>query len=229
MFCSQRGAWLTSVDCLRSVILDTFEQLSLCSEAASELAIQALKNLIGLTKILLLPAWDEKEGEEEEEEEVVVTPGRLSLRFVCKRAVKLANQELVATPRNIVKRTLVFNFLAAVFLTDEAAGRLAADDNGNCDLLRLVLAPLQREISDPSANAELRAHCQEVVALLKARLPDELLSRELMAVQLRLTRVRGDRQVQKKQAVILHPAVAAKRKIQQNEAKRRAKKSRHKK
>ena len=228
MFCSQRGAWLTSVDCLRSVILDTFEQLSLCSEAASELAIQALKNLIGLTKILLLPAWDEKEGEEEEE---VATPGRLSLRFVCKRAVKLANQELVATPRNIVKRTLVFNFLAAVFLTDEAAGRLAAaaDDNGNCDLLRLVLVPLQREISDPSANAELRAHCQEVVALLKARLPDELLSRELMAVQLRLTRVRGDRQVQKKQAVILHPAVAAKRKIQQNEAKRRAKKSRHKK
>lgn len=208
------------MDILRSVILDTFEQLSLCTEATSELAIQAVKNLIGLTKILLLPAWEETAGDH-----------RLGLRFVCKRAVKVANQELVATPRTIVKRTLVFNFLAAVCLCDEAAGRLEAASNGDRenDLLRLILAPLQREISNAGADAELRTHCQEVVALLKTKLPDELLSRELMAAQAKLSRVRGDRAAQKKQAVILHPSVAAKRKIQQNEAKRRAKKARHKK
>ena len=164
-------------------------------------------------RILLLPDWDTAEP--------------VSLRFVCKRAVKLANQELVSTPRSIVKRTLVFNFLAAVCLAEEVTSQLTSSDDS--DILRLILAPLQREISSPSGNAELRAHCQEVVALLKTRLPDELMSREVMAVQLRLSRVRGDRQVQKKQAVILHPSVAAKRKIQQNETKRRAKKARQKK
>ena len=198
------------------MVLDTFEQLSLCTEATSELAIQAIKNLIGLTKILLLPSW-ETETEETD---------KLGLRFVTKRAVKMANQELVSTPRTIVKRTLVFNYLAAVCISGEAAGRLEAEDS---DILRLIVTSLQREISNPGGSAELRAHCQEVVGLLKARLPDQLFSRVLMEVQLRLSRVRGDRQVQKKQAVILHPAVAAKRKIQQNEAKRRAKKARHKK
>jgi hypothetical protein len=164
-------------------------------------------------RVLLLPDWDTEEP--------------VSLRFVCKRAVKLANQELVSAPRSIVKRTLVFNFLAAVCLSEEVTSQLTSSEDS--DILRLILAPLQREISSPSGNAELRAHCQEVVALLKARLPDELISREVMAVQLRLSRVRGDRQVQKKQAVILHPTVAAKRKIQQNETKRRAKKARQKK
>ncbi len=163
-------------------------------------------------RVLLLSDWDREEA--------------VSLRFVCKRAVKLANQELVSAPRSIVKRTLVFNFLAAVCLAEEVTSQLTGEDS---DILRLILAPLQREISNPSGNAELRAHCQEVVSLLKARLPDELISREVMAVQLRLSRVRGDRQVQKKQAVILHPTVAAKRKIQQNETKRRAKKARQKK
>jgi hypothetical protein len=164
-------------------------------------------------RVLLLPDWDTAEP--------------VGLRFVCKRAVKLANQELVSTPRSIVKRTLVFNFLAAVCLNEEVTSQLTSSDDS--DILRLILAPLQREISSPSGNAELRAHCQEVVALLKGRLPDELMSREVMAVQLRLSRFRGDRQVQKKQAVILHPTVAAKRKIQQNETKRRAKKARQKK
>ena len=167
-------------------------------------------------EILLLPSW-ETETEETD---------KLGLRFVTKRAVKMANQELVSTPRTIVKRTLVFNYLAAVCICGEAAGRLEAEDS---DILRLIVTSLQREISNPGGSAELRAHCQEVVGLLKARLPDQLFSRVLMEVQLRLSRVRGDRQVQKKQAVILHPAVAAKRKIQQNEAKRRAKKAMHKK
>jgi hypothetical protein len=38
------------VEVLRSVILDSFEQLNLCTETASELAVQAVKNLIALTR-----------------------------------------------------------------------------------------------------------------------------------------------------------------------------------
>jgi hypothetical protein len=213
------GAWLASTDCLRSLILDTFEQVSLCTEATSDLAIQAIKNLFGLTRLLLLPAWEEAAETEDDNNK------QLGLRFVIKRAVKLANQELVTSPRTIVQRTLMFNYLAAVCLSPEAADRLAADS----DILRLILKPLQREISNAGGSAELAAHCTEVVGLLKARLPDQLFSRVSMEVQLGLSRVRGERRAQKRQAVIRHPAVAAKRKIQQNEAKkRRAKKARHK-
>ena len=58
------------------------------------------------------------------------------------------------------------------------------------------------------------------------RVDDETFSRNLMEVQLDIARKRGERNAAKKQNLILHPNVAAKRKIQQAEAKKNAKKAR---
>ena len=44
---------------------------------------------------------------------------RLSLEFVLKRSIKISNHELVHNSREVVKRTLVFNYIAAVVMHSE--------------------------------------------------------------------------------------------------------------
>ena len=49
-----------------------------------------------------------------------------------------------------------------------------------------------------------------------------------MEIQMNLAKQKGERAVAKKQNLVLNPKLAAKRKIQQSEAKKRAKKAKHK-
>lgn len=75
-----------------------------------------------------------------------------TLTFICRRAAKLANHELVNTPRVVVGRTLVFSLFAAIVLSAEA-GVVRS-------ILPVMLKPLQREVSSASTNTELKNHCQ---------------------------------------------------------------------
>ena len=117
-----------------------------------------------------------------------------------------------------MRRTLIFNFIAAVCLNSDSA-----EIEG---VLRLIINPLQREISNAKANPELKTHCQEVLELIKSKVEDDIFSRTLLEAQLDINRKREERTATRKQNLILHPNVAAKRKIQQNEAKKSAKKAR---
>ena len=135
-----------------------------------------------------------------------------------KKAVKISNHELTSNPGVTVRRTLVFNYIAAVCLqaTEAQVGAL----------LRLILTPLQREISNQKGNAELRAHSTEVMELVKARADDATFHQVLVDTQLDLNRKRAERSETRKQNLLLNPQAAAKRKISQNEAKKSAKKAR---
>ena len=135
-----------------------------------------------------------------------------------KKAVKISNHELTSNPGVTVRRTLVFNYIAAVCL-QAAEAQVGA-------LLRLILTPLQREISNHKGNPELRAHSTEVMELVKSRADDATFHRVLVDTQLDLNRKRAERSEARKQNLLLNPQAAAKRKISQNEAKKNAKKAR---
>ena len=193
--------WLNDVDTLKSIILDCFEQLNLSDSATEDMSLQVVKNLVALTK-LIISRTDEK----------------LTLKYVMKKAVKISNNELISAPKNTVRRTLIFNYIAAVCL-QTSAGQVE-------ELLRVILPPLQREISSSNSNPELKSHTLEVLELVKTQVEDEVYTRTLLEIQMDITKKRGERSAARKQTIISHPNVAAKRKIQQNQAKKNAKKAR---
>jgi U3 small nucleolar RNA-associated protein 20 len=197
--------WLATAASLRSLMLDLLEQLGL-QEPEQELGTQVTKNLVALAKLLLLPGLQEVEGAQ-----------AISFHWLVKKAIKVANQELISTPKVTAKRTLVFSLVAACCL-EAAEGDVVA-------VLPLVLPPLHRQIASNSQDTELKGHCQEVLDLVKAKVDPDIFSKIYMEVQMNLAKRKGERSAQKKQNYILDPKLAAKRKIQQNEAKKKAKKA----
>ena len=200
------GAWLASPDILRSLLLDLLEQLGLATEAAGELPTQVLKNLVAVARATLVEGWAAVEGAEV-----------LSFPWLVRKAVKVANQELVNEPKVTARRTLVFSLVAAVCLE--------AGEEQVLEVLDTILPPLLRELANPHTDPELKSHSQEVVELLKSRVDVEVFSAKYLEVQLNLAKKKNERAAQKKQNYISDPKLAAKRKIQQNEAKKRAKKA----
>ena len=89
-------------------------------------------------------------------------------------------------------------------------------------VLGFVLPPLHREVGKDS---DLKSYCQEVLDLLKTKVDPELFDSKYIEVQRTLAKKKGERAAQKKQNLVLNPKLAAKRKIQQNEAKKKAKKA----
>jgi len=193
--------WLQDDEIFKSVTLDSFEQLNLANSVNEEISVQILKNLVALTKHVLERRTN-----------------NLSLRFLLKKAVKISNLELTTSPNITVKRTLIFNYIAAVFLN--------ANKGDVTEILKTVLPPLLREVSNAGGNTQLKKHSQEVLDLIKTQTDDEVFSRNVLEVQLEISNKRVDRTASRKQNLILNPAAAAKRKINQNEAKKRAKKAR---
>jgi len=193
--------WLASVEVVKGLILDLLEQLGLNLEDGSELGEQVIKNLVALARLLLLEGWKEVSQD-------------TTFQWMVKKVVKVANQELVSSPKVTVKRTLAFSWVAAACL--EASG-------AEVELvLGFVLPPLHREVSKDS---ELKSYCQEVLDLLKTKVDPELFDTKYIEVQRSLAKRKGERAAQKKQNLVLNPKLAAKRKIQQNEAKKKAKKA----
>jgi len=203
---------------LKSVILDSFEQLNLADNVTAELSVQVVKNLVALTKLAVICSTPSVCNDTN----LLPNNSQLSLKFLLKKCVRIANHELASTPTLTVRRTLIFNYMAAVCLQLPVE---ALDTN----LLKVIIPPLQREVSSGGSgeNSELRAHCQEVLELIKSRVGnDEVFTRTLLVVQLEISKRRGERAASRKQALIRHPHVAVKRRLQQNEAKRSAKKAR---
>jgi len=193
--------WLASVEVVKGLILDLLEQLGLNLEDGSELGEQVIKNLVALARLLLLEGWKEVSQD-------------TTFQWMVKKVVKVANQELVSSPKVTVKRTLAFSWVAAACL--EASG-------AEVELvLGFVLPPLHREVSKDS---DLKSYCQEVLDLLKTKVDPELFDTKYIEVQRSLAKRKGERAAQKKQNLVLNPKLAAKRKIQQNEAKKKAKKA----
>ena len=208
-------AWIQDAAALKSCVLDSFEQLSLAETVDGELSLQVVKNLVALTRLILSL---QEENLDLKDENLDHQDQKIDLCFALKRAVKLSNQELIHSPTSTVRRTLVFNYIAAVCLQ--------STEQQLQPVLKLILTPLQREVSNSKANPELKTHTQEVLDLIKTKMDDELFSKTLLEIQLDISKKRQERTANRKQNLILHPNVAAKRKIQQNEAKRSAKKAR---
>ena len=93
----------------------------------------------------------------------------------------------------------------------------------------IILPPLHRNLSTNNPDTNLKNHCQEVLDLIKSKVDDEEFSKVYMEIQMNLAKQKGERAAAKKQSLVLNPKLAAKRKIQQNEAKKRAKKAKYKK
>jgi len=204
------GGWLADIETLRTLILDSLEQLSLNKEPESELGTQVIKNLVALTKVTLLPGW--KELIEEKKEFV-------SFHWIMKKSIKVANQELISSPKIVAKRTLVFNLIAASCL-DTAQENIV-------NVLGIVLPPLHREISSNQPDPELKAHCQEVVDLIKSKVEEDTFSSIYMEIQMNMAKKKGERVAKQKQNLVLNPEVAAKRKIKQHENRKKAKKAKY--
>ena len=193
--------WIASVEVVKSLILDLLEQLGLNLEDGSELGEQVIKNLVALAKLLLLDGWKEVSQD-------------TTFQWLVKKVVKVANHELVSSPKVTVKRTLAFSWVAAACL-EASAEEVEV-------VLGLVLPPLHREVSKDS---DMKSYCQEVLDLLKTKVDPELFDTKYLEVQKSLAKRKGERAAQKKQNLVLNPKLAAKRKIQQNEAKKKAKKA----
>jgi len=203
--------WLGTIETLKSLVLDCLEQLSLNLDRESELGTQVVKNLVALVKVTLLDGWDDLLEKKD---------AKVSFAWVMKKSIKIANQELISTPKITSKRTLVFNLIAASCLGTSAENISKA--------LRIIIPPLHRNLSTNNPDTDLKTHCQEVLDLIKSKVDDEEFSKVYMEIQMNLAKQKGERAVAKKQNLVLNPKLAAKRKIQQSEAKKRAKKAKHK-
>jgi len=206
------SCWLGTLETYRSLVLDCLEQLGLNLDQESDLGTQVVKNLVALVKVTLLEGWDDLLEKRE---------AKVSFGWIMKKSVKIANQELISTPKISSKRTLVFNLIAASCL-DTSQENIEK-------VLKTILPPLHRNLSTNNPDTELKNHCQEVLDLIKSKVDDDTFSKVYMEIQMNLAKQKGERSVAKKQNMVLNPKLAAKRKIQQSEAKKRAKKAKFKK
>jgi len=185
--------WIHAEDTLRSLLLDSFEQLKLVEIVSAPMSVQLMKNLVAMTKLIKPP---------HENEEV-----DLSLEFVLKKAINISNRELVNEAKQVVKRTLVFNYIAAVFMNAERECLTQ-------EVLSMTITPLQRTVSNTAGDEGLRKHAQEVLNLIKTKfVDDEIFTKTLVEVQMTMQRKRNERTENRKRQLVLDPELAAKQKV----------------
>jgi len=210
MTASVDSGWLADIQTFKSLVLDCMEQLTLNLDQEAELGTQVVKNLVALVKVTLLDDWEEFLEKRE---------AKISFAWIMKKSVKVANQELISTPKVSIKRTLVFNLIAASCL-DTSQTNIEK-------VLKIILPPLHRNLSTNNPDSELKNHCQEVLDLIKSKVDDDTFSQVYMEIQMNLAKQKGERAASKKQNLVLNPKLAAKRKIQQSEARKKAKKAKY--
>ena len=201
-----KNVWIKDVGTVKSLVLDSIEQLSLVSESDNDLGTQIIKNLVALTRVTLVKNWETILDTSED---------KLTFAWIVRKCLKVANQELISSPNTTTKRVFVFNFVAACCLGTD---RIQVEN-----ILRIVLPPLHRAVSGQSGD--LKQHCQEVLDLIKSQVDEDKFSEVYLEIQMNLSKQKGERAQSKKQNLILNPEAAAKRKIKINESKKRAKKA----
>ena len=206
---NKESEWISSVATVKSLVLDSVEQLGLVTDADTELGTQIVKNLVALVRLSLVKGWESFQDTGDD---------RVAFGWILKKSLKVANQELISSPNISTKRRLVFNLVAAACLGTESS----QVEN----VLRTVLPPLHRAVT--GQNSELKQHCQEVLDLIKSQVVEERFSEVYLEIQLSLAKQKGERAQSKKQNYIRNPEAAAKRKIKLNESKKRAKKAKFK-
>ena len=203
---TSKSVWINNVGTVKALVLDSIEQLSLVKDADTELGTQIVKNIVALSKVTLVSDWESVLESSED---------KVTFKWIVKKCLKVANQELVSTPSITNKRVLVFNLVAAACL--------GSPKSSVEDVLRIVLPPLHRGVIGPVE--ELKQHCQDVIDLLKSQVDEGMFSEVYLEIQMKLSKQKGERAQSKKQNLILNPEAAAKRKIRINESKKRAKKA----
>jgi len=224
--------WLQQKSKLKAITLDTLEQLNMLDSGTSELGTQIVKNLVALTKLVTADETSSTNHQSEpeqtsksedlenmEEDQFIDIKDYITLKFVLRKAIRISNTEMVKNSKDFTRRTLVFNFLAAVFLH-------SPEYIQDGDMLQILMVPLVRAVSTGS-NTENKEHAQEVLNLIKTKTEDTKYNKALISIQDYLHNKRSDRNVQIKQNLIKDPEAAAKRKLQKKENKNLAKKAKY--
>jgi len=231
--------WLQKKSTLKAVTLDTVEQLNMLDSGTSDLGTQIVKNLIALTKLVTsaeVSSTNHQEESEEtstsehqedmeqpqDEEGFIDIKDYITLKFVLKKVIRVSNTEMVKNARDFTRRTLVFNYLAAVFLH-------SSEYIQEKEMLNILMLPIVRTVESPQTkiNTEIKDHAQEVLNLIKAKTDDTIYNKTLLNIQQYLSDKRGDRNLHIKQNYIKDPEAAAKRKLQKKENKNLSKKARY--
>jgi len=199
--------WFSDTEIFKSLVLDSMEQLSLNTERDSEIGTQIVKNLIALVRITLQENWTNIAEKHD---------SKVSFAWILKKSVKIANHELVSTPKLFGNRMFVFNLAAA--------SCLYAPQQEIENILRIILPPIHRNLSN-NTDQELTSHCQEILDMIRSKVNDDLFSQVYMEIQMNITKQKEERSASRKQNLIANPKLAAKRKIQQSRAKKSAKKA----
>ncbi|KAJ8314703.1 hypothetical protein KUTeg_006853 [Tegillarca granosa] len=206
-----------------------------CSQLQSQylnedLAGQVVKNIIFITKVAKCYHTSNKlENERKTENDREMEEGneessdgqdwrRLSLPWLSRKMIREANHEAISTPKQTIKRSSIFKWMAAVSL-DLGADILPT-------ILHILLPCLQREISDQTntQDSTLKNLAQEVVEILKRIVGVEVFTKVYNEVQKSRAVRKGDRKRQRALEAVSNPDIAARRKIKKNLAKQEAKK-----
>ncbi|KAF0294971.1 Small subunit processome component 20 [Amphibalanus amphitrite] len=151
----------------------------------------------------------------ESESSVTESESTLSLRWLTRRLRREVNAEVVKSPRITLRRCSVFKWMAAVAMSL---------DSQLAPFLHLLLPPLVREITDPSAPLELKTLATEVTDLMKRSVGVETFTAAYTRAQLVLSQRKAERRIQRKQQLVTNPVKTARMKMQKHIKKRAAKK-----
>ncbi|KAM4748821.1 small subunit processome component 20 homolog [Rhinophrynus dorsalis] len=197
---------------------------------------QVIKNLLFVAKViyLLAPAVEEDtnnneemdsetreldaSGDEEENEKEKGDEKEVNLMWLMKKVTMLAKREAAQTPKNPLKRTLIFKFLGALAM-DLGKEKVKV-------FLTTIITPLFRELNSTYSEQDptLKNLSQEIIDLLKNLVGLEVFSLAFAAVQKQATQTRVMRKKQKALQAVANPDVAAKKKLKKHKNKIEAKK-----
>ncbi|XP_065909347.1 small subunit processome component 20 homolog isoform X2 [Dysidea avara] len=167
----------------------------------ADLAVQVVKNLVFLAKVLLHMEENDHEP---------------SLSWLISKMVHIATYEAGHYPKQSLKRSCVFKWIAAVAV--ELGTSLP-------DHLPQLLAPLYREESDimKAAGEELHLLALEVIELIKTQVGRENFARAYTHIQQEVQTKRLVRKRQRALEAIADPSKKALRKMKKNELKKASK------
>ncbi|XP_050392090.2 small subunit processome component 20 homolog [Patella vulgata] len=199
-----------------------------CNQMRSEyldddLITQISKNMLYMGKIFKLisrsePVKDDKDDIEEAAENEGDDPS-LTLSWLVAKMINEANEEIVAKfSKDTIKRNGVIKWIAALSLELES-DQLSA-------ILPIIMPLLQRE-SVSGLDVELKQLADEVLNMIKKKIPIETFSKVYAAIQNMRTERRVERKRKRAVQMITNPAFATSKKIRKNVDRKKAKKRQH--
>lgn len=187
--------------------------MSFCSQLQSpslnkELGDQVVKNLIFIGKVFHL--WDKSGGVASVQTDKSEDPSQqeqTSLSWLFRKMNREAKFEASHRPKEIIKRSCVFLWLAA----------MAQHLGKQClPVLEIMLIPLHREIRDPQTDDELKTLANDVVNLIKTVIGVEEFSKVYAQVGKFVAEKRQMRKRQRAVEAVADPAESARKKARKN-------------